>query len=105
MAWIENVFRHDTHELYIPRLSMQVKELPAAKVEWRAAAVKVLAQSNADHVVYCTVEYDADNIPVEVNFYMEPLSEADFYERTDAVARDAAKKGNTMFIGAVHKRQ
>lgn len=104
MAWIENVFRHDTQEMYIHRHSMQSKSLPAVKAAWRDAAHKVLKNTGADHVIYCTVEYDTDNIPVEVNFYMEPLTDADFYERTDAAVRDAIKKGNTMFVGAVHKR-
>lgn len=105
MAWIESVFYHNTPGPYIHRHCMETKALPAAMDEWRAEAFKTLAKTGADHVVYCTVEYNAEDVPVEVNFYMEPFGDDEFFGRTDAVVRDAGKKGRTMYVGAVHKHK
>lgn len=68
--------------------------------EWKEVLLPQAKEENADHFVYCTKSYKADGVTLsEVNIYMEPLSDADFVERTDLVL----KEHPNTYIGAWHK--
>lgn len=73
------------------------KDLAKTKEEFRKNALNVLADTNADHVVYCHIEYSEDGEVTCANFYSYlPLDDKTF-ERTATI-------NGTDYIGAVHKK-
>ena len=89
--WINRVFV-DSQYRYS---GLAKKDLASTKAEFRAYALKVLADTGADHVVYCHIEQDDDGEIKCANFYSNlVMDEAMFYERTSGVSG---------YIGAVHK--
>ena len=89
--WIKRVFIDGQYRYS----SLAKKDLPATKADFRANALKVLADTNAEHVVYCHIEYDNDGEIKSANFYSGlPMDDETFYERTSGVSG---------YIGAVHK--
>ena len=89
--WINRVFVDGQYRYG----GLAKKDLEATKADFRANAVKVLADTGADHVVYCHVEYDDDGEIKSVDFYSNLImDDATFYERTSGVSG---------YIGAVHK--
>ena len=71
------------------------KDLESTKAEFRANALKVLADTDAEHVVYCHIEYYDGGEIKSASFYSNlSMDEKTFYERTAGVSG---------YIGAVHK--
>ena len=58
-------------------------------------AKKLMERVNADHVLYGMKKYDGNGDLKEVRFYMQPMDEATFHERT-ATLTDAV-------VYALHK--
>jgi len=93
--WIEKVSFDGTHFCGGIRLS----DLPSLKHEYRQNALKVLGQTNADHVAYCHIEYDEDGVAIAADFYSGlPMDDDTFYERTRNFP-------GTDYVGAVHRKQ
>lgn len=89
--WINRVFIDGQYRYS----GLAKKDLEATKAEFRANALKVLADTNADHVVYCHIEYDDDGEIKCASFYSNLSMDGNtFYERTSGVSG---------YIGAVHK--
>ena len=57
-----------------------------------------MQKANADHYIYCTKEYDENDVLQEINMYMTPLDDETFHKRIAL-----AQKDNRMWIGAWHK--
>ena len=89
--WINRVFVDGIYNYG----GLAKKDLAGTKAEFRTNALKVLADTNADHVVYCHIEYE-DNGEIKcARFYSNlVMDENTFYERTAGVSG---------YIGAVHK--
>ena len=91
--WINRVFVDGQYRYS----GLAKKDLANTKAEFRINALKVLANTQADHVVYCHIEYDDDGEIKCANFYSSlSMDDATFYERTSGVLG---------YIGAVHKLQ
>jgi len=89
--WINRVFVDGQYRYS----GLAMKDLESTKAEFRANALKILADTNADHVVYCHIEYDDSDEIKCASFYSGlPMDDKTFYERTSGVAG---------YIGAVHK--
>ena len=91
--WINRVFIDGQY-----RYSGLAKiDLEATKAEFRANALKIMTDTNADHVVYCHIEYDGEGEIKCASFYSGlSMDDKTFYERTSGV---------TGYIGAIHKLQ
>jgi hypothetical protein len=78
---------------------LAIKDLAATKKDFYQNAVNVLADTGADHVVYCHIEYNEDGKITGANFYSNLIMDnKTFYERTKTMP-------GTDYIGAVHKQQ
>lgn len=66
---------------------MPVKNVARFLRQFAAEARKVLIETGADHVVYGLKEYDENDDLKEVGFYMLPLDDATFTERTESLHR------------------
>ena len=89
--WINRVFVDGQYRCG----GLAKKDLAAAKAEFRANAQRVLADTGADHVVYCHIKYGDDGEIICAHFYSNlVMDDATFYERTSKVSG---------YIGAVHK--
>ena len=67
--------------------------------EWKQVLLPEAKNANADHFVYCTIEFDEDCTVKELNIYGQPLDDKEFFKRTDAVVKDNPH----TYIGAWHK--
>jgi hypothetical protein len=74
-----------TPDIYANIRQMAYKEYQAMLPEWRAEALKQLAETGADHVIYGSRIYNEDGTVKEMNMYMIPLDDAEFYRRTNGV--------------------
>ena len=89
--WINRVFVDGQYRYS----GLAKKDLLATKSEFRANALRVLAETGADHVVYCHIEYGDDGEIKSASFYSGLImDEQTFYKRTSGVFG---------YIGAVHK--
>ena len=78
---------------------MHKRDLPEAKRNFRENAVKILNETNADHVAYCLIEYNSDGEITSAHFYNRlPMDDETFYERTRSIP-------GTDYIGAVHNHK
>ena len=92
--YIERVFIDDQYQYG----GMLKKDLSEAKKTFYDNAVKVLAETGADHVVYCHIEYSEDGEIKSAHFYSRlPMDEKTFDERTRTIP-------GTDYIGAVQKK-
>lgn len=92
------VWIHDGSRYMMPHWIL-AKNLQKYIQEWKSVLLPEAKKKNADHYVYCTIEYDTDGKVSELNIYGIPLNEAEFRKRTDAVA----KCNPNTYIGAWHK--
>ena len=93
--WIDEVFVDG--KLY--RGGMAVNCLEDTKRRFRESALSILNSHEADHVLYCNIEYDDDGEIACARFYTGHIMNDDnFYNSTGALTGD-------FYIGAVHKRQ
>jgi len=89
--WINRVFVDGQYRYS----GLAKKELAATKAEFRANALKVQADTDADHVVYCHIKYGDDGEIKCANFYSGlQMDDATFYERTSRLSG---------YIEAIHK--
>jgi hypothetical protein len=92
-TWIDRVFVDGKYF----QGGMEKKNLAATKANFRKSALGVLAESGADHVVYCHIEYDATGEVTMARFYTGiKMSDAEFYKTTEELIGD-------FYVGAVHK--
>jgi hypothetical protein len=74
---------------------MRREDFTATKQDFYDRALQTLKKTDADHVVYCHIEYDDDGNVTCASFYSNlPMDDDTFYERT---------KDLGGYIGAVHK--
>lgn len=66
--------------------------------EWRMALFQKCKEANADHYVYAVKTVDDDCRTQEVDIYMLPLNDEDFFERTISL-----QKEKNVIIYAWHK--
>lgn len=68
--------------------------------EWGHSVFPECKKANADHYVYAVQTFDDENdlLVKEVDVYMLPLNDEEFYKRTDAL-----KKKKKVLIYAFHK--
>ena len=91
-VWINRVFIDGKYRYG----GLAKKDLAATKADFRANALKVLADTGSDHVLYCHIEYDDAGDIVCARFYSSlSMDDPTFYEHTSGVSG---------YIGAVHKR-
>lgn len=75
---------------YITAHYMALPNLPAALDEMRKLAQEAMDKAGAAHAVYAVKIYTETNEIEQIDFYYPPicLNDADFYERTQAEAKD-----------------
>lgn len=96
------LFNH-TEGLYLMNHYVMENEVQNVINEWKANVRKDCISNNAEHYVYCTKEYDADNKLIEINLYATPLNDEKFYKRTRATELISKNKGNSIQFGVWHK--
>jgi hypothetical protein len=85
-VFIDGNYRHS---------GMEMEDLTATKQDFYNNALRILEDTDADHVVYCHIEYDDDDNVTKASFYSYlAMNDETFHKRT---------KGLGGFIGAVHK--
>lgn len=87
---------------YIIPSHMVLCELPMALHKMEELARKAMTESNSEHAIYAVKKYSSGDEIERVDFYNPPvcLNDADFYERTEAEA-----KNQSCMIYAVHARK
>jgi hypothetical protein len=72
-------------------------DLAGTKSDFEATAQIALANSDADHVVYCFIEYDSNGEVMVARFYSGlKMDDDQFYETTGGLVGD-------HYVGAVHR--
>lgn len=95
-------FNH-TEGLYLTTHYTMENEVQNVINEWKSQVYEDCIKNCAKHYVYCTKEYDKDNVLIEINLYATPLDDDEFYKRTKTTEQLAAIKGNTIQFGVWHK--
>jgi hypothetical protein len=92
-SWAERAFFNGEYIMGgVPK-----RDIETHKAEYRAAALKALEATGADHAVFCRIEYDTDGAMESVHFYSNlTMDDNTFHERVRQCGND--------FIGAVHKK-
>lgn len=67
------------------RGQMQISSLPAVMRKFEREAVEKMKTSGADHVLYAVKILGTDNRLATVQFYMNPMSDKEFYKVTGKV--------------------
>ena len=90
--WINRVF---VNGKYWPG-GMAKRDLAATKAEFQKKARQVLNETDADHVVYCYIEYNAEGDIMVARFYTLKMNDEEFYKETGELTGD-------HYVGAVHR--
>ena len=89
------VFVHDGRIYQVP-YHIYTDEVMSCIRNWKESVLQIAKDANADHFVYCTINYEDDGVTTkEVNLYTVPLNDEEFYKRTDSI--------RNAYIGAWHK--
>ena len=91
-VWINDDRIYQTpHWIYDINVESYIKE-------WKDILFPECKKVNADHYIYCTKEYDDNDVLQEINIYMTPLDDETFHKRVAV-----AQKDKRMWVGAWHK--
>ena len=87
----------DTTGCVRKRKDCRYHKLPEVLLDFEKDAVEVLRKTDADHVLYAIKIYDASDKLKAVQFFMNPMSDEDFYKM--------AGKGRGTLVYALHNRK
>lgn len=96
------VFIHDG-SLYQERHHIWDIDVDTYIAEWGEVLFQKAKKANMDHYIYCTKIYDKNNNLFELNIYMQPLDNVEFYKRTNLVYEAEMARGNSVWFGVWHK--
>lgn len=78
---------------------IQSKDAKNHIAAWKQSVLAEAKNRNADHFVYCVINYTKDDQIRDIHLYAQALNDSDFYDRTDAVY----KADPNAYIGAWHR--
>lgn len=81
----------------VRRGKLPLSQLPRVLLDFEKDAAEVLRKTDADHVLYAIKIYDASDKLKAVQFFMNPMSDEDFYKM--------AGKGRGTLVYALHNRK